>query len=200
MSSQQIKTFLTLAIAAWVVLVIPADSFARRPFWRMQARRNANESFVSATYATAPVPDIAMEFFKCTGEGNNCGIIARGTVESQPSNPVTAVFMLVNQACPASCSGGSFSCTSPNPSQVRGSVIWNGSTSKYDITFGDITTAGDRRIVKCSEVHTVCIVVCYQNGPCVSEEFRLNPADTWKNGAGQGGLTMDCAYCNPTEP
>lgn len=202
MNSSMFRFSTVLTLVALATLTAPENLLARKPFRFLQtrnARRNVNQSFVSLNYTATPAtPDITMDLFKCQGEGGNCGIIGRGAVEPQANNPVTGVFMLVNQACPASCTGSSFSCTTPNASQIRGSVIWNNNTSKYDITFGDISSPDDRRIVKCSEAHTVCIVVCYQNGPCVSEEFGINPA-TWQ-GAGQMGLTMDCAYCGSASP
>lgn len=198
MSSQLLRTCSALALAAWVGLTIPSETYARKPFWRMQSRRSTSESFVSTTYTAAPVPDpIEMTFFKCQGENGNCGIIARGTVEpgAGPSPvPVVAVYMLVNQACPTGCSGSSFSCTNPTDAQVRGTAIWNGATNKYDVTFGDISSPGDRRIVKCDTEHTFCIVVCYQGGGCSSREYTKTPSSL--QGTAFGNLTVECVYCN----
>lgn len=202
MSSQLLKNGIALALLACVGLAMPNPLHARKLFWRVQARKSASASPVSTNYTAAPLPDpIEMTFFRCQGEGNNCGIIARGTVEpgaGPPPVPVIGVYMLVNQACPTGCSGSVFSCTNPTDAQVRGTAIWNGATNKYDVTFGDITSPGDRRIVKCDSEHTICIVVCYQGGGCSSREYTITPRNL--NGTAFGGMTVDCVYCSGTGP
>jgi hypothetical protein len=142
---------------------------------------------------TCPPANVVLEFDigSCRGEGGDCGLTAAGvaTCNAAGSKP-SKVYMVVNRSCP-SCAAGNTTCASA-PSrpwmEPADSVIWNPLSNTASITFNSVDDVNSTRIVTCNEQHSVCFVVCYEDGSCnrVSYTYRPDTECTF--------LCPDCVY------
>lgn len=203
MSLNPLRMSAVLAILTLIAAASPREITAQGPLRRLFARDQCANSYgADCRYCDGQVCDtspIHMDFTVCVGDNNNCGILSTGFIDHGANDPaVRWVYMLVNQGCPTGgCATGSVNCANPGGSMVPArTVTWNAGMNRYDVNFGTVDDSGDRRIVRCSEDHTVCIVVCYHDNTCVSKEYPICPSALPGSGVG-GTMTVECVYCNP---